>query len=156
MNSILERVVTPKEAVTLERSVKHYNNFSPMFRGPLNSNTLLSISKNWLNNKLLTQNSKKFKSFLKGTLSARKSIRKRLGRPQRNERVFSSGNTLDEIPQIRTARSPLNQKEGASQRKTPSWMATMINLPTWDSDISKGKTPKNTQYEEPEVIITEK
>lgn len=143
MNSILERVVTPKEGSNLKTSVKHYNNFSPMFRGPLTSDTLLSISKNWLNKKLHSKNGKKFKTFLKGSQTARQSIRQRLKRPAKDEKIFGNGISLEEMPPIRTIKSPLNQKEipiPSSQRPT------FINLPVCESETSIGVTPKFSKY----------
>ena len=39
------RVDSPSEKPSLGSSVKHFNNFSPKFRGPATSNTLLELSK---------------------------------------------------------------------------------------------------------------
>lgn len=137
MNSVIERVITPREAANLETSVKHYNNFSPMFRGPATSNTLLSISKNWLNKKLLTKGNKKFKTFLKGAQSAREAIRAKLKKPFRVTRAFSPGFQEGKIPTLIPKKSTLNHKFDPECLRRPSKKPTLINLPMCESKNSR-------------------
>ena len=99
MNRILERMATPTQPITLETSVKHYNNLSPMFRGPATSNTLLEISKHYLNSKVLTRSRQRIKSFHKGPKTSKHSRRTNYKqKPFTNEVLFNTDLNLEEIP----------------------------------------------------------
>ena len=55
MNKILYRTSTESSGRNLFSSIDHYNNLSPMFRGPATSNTLIEISKVCLNKQQKTK-----------------------------------------------------------------------------------------------------